>query len=128
MACAKHFAAYGAAVAGKDAEADISETTLHQIYLPPFKAAVEANVATMMNGFNEINGIPANAHKELQRDILKGAWDFKGFMVSDWGSIGEIATHGMAKDSKEATNLPLLPVAIWICILCLTKESGESGR
>lgn len=109
MACAKHFAAYGAAVAGKDyAEADISETTLHQIYLPPFKAAVEANVATMMNGFNEINGIPANAHKELQRDILKGAWDFKGFMVSDWGSIGEIATHGMAKDSKEATKLAVI--------------------
>lgn len=109
MACAKHFAAYGAAVAGKDyAEADISETTLHQIYLPPFKAAVDANVATMMNGFNEINGIPANAHKELQRDILKGEWGFEGFMVSDWGSIGEIATHGMAKDNKEATMLAVL--------------------
>lgn len=109
MACAKHFAAYGAAIAGKDyAEADISETTLHRIYLPPFKAAIDANVATMMNGFNEINGIPANAHKELQRDILKGEWGFEGFMVSDWGSIGEIATHGMAKDNKEATKFAVL--------------------
>lgn len=109
MACAKHFAAYGATVAGKDySESDISETTLHQIYLPPFRAAVEANVATMMNGFNEINGIPANAHKELQRDILKEKWMFKGFMVSDWGSIGEIATHGMAKDNKEAAKLAVL--------------------
>lgn len=109
MACAKHFAAYGAAMAGKDyAEADISENTLDQIYLPPFKAAVDANVATIMNGFNELNGIPVTAHEVLQRDLLKGTWGFEGFVVSDWGSVSEIATHRMAKDNKEATKLAVL--------------------
>ena len=98
LACAKHFAAYGAAVAGKDyAEADISEHTLLQVYLPPFRAAVEAGV--------EINGIPATAHKPLLRDILKGEWGFKGFVVSDWGSVGEIAKHRMAKDNEDAGRL-----------------------
>lgn len=106
LACAKHFAAYGAAVAGKDyAEADISENTLHQVYLPPFRVAVEAGVATFMNAFNEINGIPATAHKYLQRDVLKGEWGFQGFMVSDWGSVAEIAKHRMAKDNKDAARL-----------------------
>ena len=103
LACAKHFAAYGAAVAGKDyAEADISEHTLLQVYLPPFRAAVEAGVGTFMNAFNEINGIPATAHKPLLRDILKGEWGFNGFVVSDWGSVGEIAKHRMAKDNEDA--------------------------
>ena len=106
LACAKHFAAYGAAVAGKDyAEADISEHTLLQVYLPPFRAAVEAGVGTFMNAFNEINGIPATAHKPLLRDILKGEWGFKGFVVSDWGSVGEIAKHRMAKDNEDAGRL-----------------------
>lgn len=106
LACAKHFAAYGAAVGGRDyAEADISEHTLQQVYLPPFQAAVEAGVATFMNAFNEINGIPATAHKILQRDVLKGKWGFKGFVVSDWGSVGEIAKHRMAKDNKDAGRL-----------------------
>ena len=106
LACAKHFAAYGAAVAGKDyAEADISEHTLLQVYLPPFRAAVEAGVGTYMNAFNEINGIPATAHKPLLRDILKGEWGFNGFVVSDWGSVGEIAKHRMAKDNEDAGRL-----------------------
>lgn len=106
LACAKHFATYGAAVAGKDyAEADISEHTLLQVYLPPFRAAVEAGVGTFMNAFNEINGIPATAHKPLLRDILKGEWGFNGFVVSDWGSVGEIAKHRMAKDNEDAGRL-----------------------
>lgn len=106
LACAKHFAAYGAAVAGKDyAEADISEHTLLQVYLPPFRAAVEAGVGTFMNAFNEINGILATAHKPLLRDILKGEWGFNGFVVSDWGSVGEIAKHRMAKDNEDAGRL-----------------------
>lgn len=109
MACAKHFAAYGAVVAGKDySEADISENTLYNVYLPPFKAAVDAGVATLMNGFNEINGIPATAHKVLQRDLLKETWGFDGFVVSDWGSVAEIARHGMAKDNKEAARMAIL--------------------
>lgn len=106
MACAKHFAAYGAAIAGKDyAGADISENTLFQTYLPPFQAAVEANVATFMNAFNDINGIPATAHEQLQRDILKNKWGFEGFVVSDWGSVAEIVKHRIAKDNKDAARI-----------------------
>lgn len=103
MACAKHFAAYGAAVGGRDYNSvDMSMRQLNEIYLPPFKAAVEANVATFMNSFNDINGIPATANKYILRDILKNQWDFKGFVVSDWGSIGEMIAHGYAKNSYEA--------------------------
>ena len=109
LACAKHLAAYGAALAGKDyAEADISDATLHQVYLPPFHSAVKAGVATLMTGFNEINGIPATAHKYLQSELLKEKWGFKGFTVSDWGSIGEIARHGMGKDNKDATRIAVI--------------------
>ena len=103
MACAKHFAAYGAAIGGRDYNSvDMSERTLWQIYLPPFKAAADAGVATFMNSFNDLNGIPASGNKYLQRDILKGKWNFKGFVVSDWGSIGEMVNHGYAKDNYEA--------------------------
>ena len=103
MACAKHFAAYGAAIGGRDYNSvDISDRTLWEIYLPPFKAAAEAGVATFMNSFNDLNGIPASASKYLQRDILKDKWNFKGFIVSDWGSIGEMIPHGYVKDNYEA--------------------------
>ncbi|WP_262147104.1 beta-glucosidase BglX [Chryseobacterium foetidum] len=103
MACAKHFAAYGAAVGGRDYNSvDMSLRQLHETYLPPFKAAAEAGVATFMNSFNDINGIPATANKYILRDILKGQWNYKGFVVSDWGSIGEMVYHGYAKDNKEA--------------------------
>ena len=103
MACAKHFAAYGAAIGGRDYNSvDMSERTLQEIYLPPFHAAVQAGAATLMNSFNDLNGIPATGNKHLQRDILKGEWNFKGFVVSDWGSVGEMINHGFAKDGKEA--------------------------
>lgn len=103
MACTKHFAAYGAAVGGRDYNAvDMSLRQLNETYLPPYKATVEAGVATFMNSFNDINGIPATGNKYIQRDLLKGAWNFKGFVVSDWGSIGEMIPHGFAKDNKDA--------------------------
>jgi beta-glucosidase len=103
MACVKHFAAYGAAVGGRDYNSvDMSERMLWETYLPPFKAALDAGAATFMNSFNDLNGIPATGNKYLQRDILKGKWNFKGFVVSDWGSIGEMIHHGYVKDSKEA--------------------------
>ena len=103
MACAKHFAAYGAAIGGRDYNSvDISDRLLWEVYLPPFKAAAEAGVATFMNSFNDINGVPATGNKYLQRDILKGKWGFKGFVVSDWGSVGEMIKHGTAKDGSEA--------------------------
>ncbi|MFK7810251.1 MAG: beta-glucosidase BglX [Saprospiraceae bacterium] len=105
-ACAKHFAGYAFAESGKDYNtADVGTSTLHNIILPPFKAAAEANVSTFMNSFNELNGIPATGDKFLQRDILKGKWNYKGFVVSDWGSIGEMIDHGYAADGKHATEI-----------------------
>jgi beta-glucosidase len=106
MACAKHFAAYGAAVGGRDYNSvDMSARQLYEVYLPPFKAATEAGVATFMNSFNDLNGIPATGNRYLQREILKGQWKYKGFVVSDWGSVGEMIQHGYAKNNYEAAKL-----------------------
>lgn len=103
MACAKHFAAYGAAEAGRDYNSvDMSDRLLWEIYLPPYKAALDANVATFMTSFNDLNGIPATGNTYLYRDILKGKWNFSGFVVSDWGAIGEMINHGFVKNGKEA--------------------------
>ena len=103
MACAKHFAAYGAAIGGRDYNSvDMSDRLLWEVYLPPFKAAVDAGAATFMNSFNDLNGVPATGNKYLQRDILKGKWGFKGFVVSDWGSIGEMIKHGSVANEYEA--------------------------
>ena len=108
-ACAKHFAAYGFAESGRDYNTvDIGLQTLNNIVLPPFKASAEAGVATFMNSFNELNGVPATGSKFLQRDILKGKWDYKGLMVSDWGSIGEMIPHGFSKDLKDAARHAIL--------------------
>jgi beta-glucosidase len=103
MATAKHFATYGAAIAGRDYNAvDMSERMLRETYLPPFKAAADAGVATFMNAFNTLNGIPGTGNRMLQRDILKGEWNFKGFVVSDWGSAREMVVHGYAADLPDA--------------------------
>ena len=102
-ACAKHYAAYGFAEAGRDYNTvDISEQTLRNVVLPPFKAAADAGAATFMNSFNEIGGIPSTGNAHLQRDILKGEWGFQGFVVSDWGSIGEMIPHGFAENLEQA--------------------------
>lgn len=103
MACAKHFAAYGAAIGGRDYNSvDMSLHQLNEIYLPPFKAAVDAGAATLMNSFNDINGVPATGNSYILRDKLKKEWNFKGFVVSDWGSIREMVPHGFAKDRCNA--------------------------
>ncbi|GAB6007794.1 glycoside hydrolase family 3 N-terminal domain-containing protein [Dysgonomonas reticulitermitis] len=102
MACAKHFAAYGAAIGGRDYNTvDISMQTLHNVYLPPFKAAAESGIASFMCAFNEINGVPASGNKYLY-DILYNTWGYKGFVVSDWASIGEMVVHGYSKDREMA--------------------------
>lgn len=102
-ACAKHFAAYGYVEAGKEYNmVDMSHSKLYNSVLPPFKAAVDAGVRTFMNAFNTLNGIPATGNVFLQRDILKGAWKFDGFVVSDWASISEMITHGYATNASEA--------------------------
>lgn len=106
MACAKHYAAYGGAEGGRDYNTvDMSERVLRNVYLPPFKTALDAGVGTFMNAFNEIGGIPATADAYLVQDILKDEWNFNGFVVSDWNSIGELIAHGVAKDKKEAAAL-----------------------
>ena len=105
-ACAKHFAAYGFPEAGRDYNtADINKYTFYKYVFPPFKAAVDAGVSTFMNSFNTLNEIPATGSKFLQRDVLKGDWGFEGFVVSDWGSIGEMIPHGYAKDGVHAAEL-----------------------
>ncbi|WP_272149484.1 beta-glucosidase BglX [Tenacibaculum aiptasiae] len=105
-ACAKHFAAYGFSEAGKEYNTvDIGTSTLHNVVLPPFKAAVNAGVRTLMNSFNELNGVPVTGSSYLQRDILKNGWGFNGFVVSDWASINEMINWGHAKDKKEAAKI-----------------------
>ena len=105
-ACAKHFAGYGFAESGKDYNTvDVGTSTLYNIIFPPFKAVADSGVATFMNSFNVINGIPSTANKFLQRDILKDKWNFKGFVVSDWGSGLEMINHGFAKDLKQVAEL-----------------------
>ena len=105
-ACAKHWAAYGFAEGGRDYNrSDVGTSTLYNVVFPPFKAAKEAGVKTFMNSFNTLNGIPATGDTFLQRDILKGKWGFEGFVISDWGSIGEMVAHGYAEDGKAAARL-----------------------
>ncbi|MGL2993427.1 beta-glucosidase BglX [Flavobacterium sp. TSSA_36] len=108
LACAKHFAGYAFSEAGRDYNTvDIGEAVLHNIVLPPFKAAVEAGVLSFMNSFNELNGVPATGNPYLQRKILKGDWAFPGFVVSDWGSILEMQNHGYAKDLKQSAEFAI---------------------
>ena len=103
MACVKHFAVYGAVEAGREYnQVDVSRVQLWNKYLPPYKAAVEAGAATVMNSFNVFEGVPASGNKYLVHDILLKKWGFKGFLVSDWASFGEQIPHGYAADRKDA--------------------------
>src|SRR3546814_9226843 len=104
MACAKPFAAYGAAESGLDYNpVDISERTLEQVYFPPFKAALEAGCGTVMASFNEINGVPAHANHWLLTDVLRKAWNFGGVVVSDYTGDMELIDAGYAADARDAT-------------------------
>ncbi|HEX8162485.1 MAG TPA: glycoside hydrolase family 3 N-terminal domain-containing protein [Pyrinomonadaceae bacterium] len=108
VACAKHFVAYGAAEAGRDYNTvDLSERTLREVYLPPFKAAVEAGVGTLMSGFNALNGVPVSANPFTLTDVLRGEWKFDGVVVSDYTSVDELIRHGVAADGKDAARLAL---------------------
>ena len=109
VACAKHFAGYGFSEAGRDYNTtDFNHYTLHNTIMPPFKAAVDAGVRTFMNSFNTLDEIPATGHKHIQRDILKGDWNFDGFIVSDWGSIDQMIPHGFARNGEHAAELALI--------------------
>jgi beta-glucosidase len=108
MACAKHFAAYGAAEGGRDYNTvDISERTLREIYLPPFEAAKNAGAGSFMTSFNTLNGVPATANSFLLKQILRGEWKFDGLVVSDYTSVAELIKHGVARDGSEAAQIAL---------------------
>ncbi|WP_291099773.1 MULTISPECIES: glycoside hydrolase family 3 N-terminal domain-containing protein [unclassified Flavobacterium] len=108
LACTKHFAAYGAAEAGRDYNAvDMSERVLRETYLPAFKATVDAGVKTFMTSFNEISGIPSTANRFLIRDVLKSEWKFDGMVVTDYTGINEMVAHGFATDEKNAGELAM---------------------
>jgi beta-glucosidase len=102
-ACLKHYIGYGASEAGKDyVYTEISDQTLWDTYLPPYQAGIEAGAATVMSSFNDVSGIPGSAHSYLLTEVLKNRWGHDGFVVSDWGSIGQLINQGVAADNKEA--------------------------
>ena len=103
VACPKHFAAYGAVQGGEEYNtADIPETTLREVHLPPFKAALDAGALTIMSSFNDIAGVPSTGNRYLLTDILRGEWGFKGLVVSDYTSEEELILHGFAADGADA--------------------------
>jgi beta-glucosidase len=108
VACLKHFVGYGAAEGGRDYNtAEISEYTLRNFYLPQFHAGVDAGALTLMSAFNCLSGFPASGNRHTLTDILRGEWKFPGFVVSDWESVGELVTHGVAADETDAARLGL---------------------
>src|SRR5215813_449709 len=103
VACAKHYVAYGATEGGRDYNTvDISEQLLREVYLPPFRAAVDAGAGTLMSAFQDLNGVPASANHHTLTDILRGEWRFHGFVVSDWSATHELIAHGAAANDNEA--------------------------
>jgi beta-glucosidase len=108
VACAKHFVAYGAAEGGRDYNTtDLSERVLREVYLPPFKAAVDAGVGTFMTAFNDLNGVPATGNTFLLTDVLRGEWKFDGFVVSDYTAVMELMNHRLAASEAEAAQYGL---------------------
>jgi beta-glucosidase len=108
LACLKHYVAYGAAFGGRDYNSvDMSERSLREIYLAPFKAGIDAGAASVMSAFNLLNGVPTTANKFTINRILRGEWGFDGLIVSDWNSVGELIIHGYAADAPDAARLAL---------------------
>ncbi|MCA1555506.1 MAG: glycosyl hydrolase, partial [Acidobacteria bacterium] len=108
VACAKHWVAYGAAEAGRDYNTtDMSETTLREVYFPPFKAAVDAGVGTFMSAFNDLNGVPTSANPWTLTKVLRDEWKFDGIVVSDYESVKELMNHALAADEKDAAQAAL---------------------
>ena len=108
LATVKHFAAYGGAEAGREYNTvDMSERTLREVYLPPYKAAVDAGVGSVMSAFNEIAGVPSSANPWLTNTVLRHEWGFDGFVVSDWTSVAELRAHGIAASAADAGRLAL---------------------
>lgn len=128
LACAKHYVAYGGAEGGRDYNTvDISERTLREVYLPPFHAAVDAGVGTIMSAFNEISGVPCSANRHTLTDILREEWGFDGYVVSDWGAVDELTTHGIASDDAQAAEQAIVAgVDMDMCSVFYRTHLGES--
>lgn len=131
-ACLKHYAAYGACESGRDYNTTgMAESMLHNVYLAPFKAAVEEGAATVMSSFNDLNGVPCTVNKYLLRTMLKGTYGFEGFVVSDANAVRECVVHGIAEDEKEAAALAVsagldMDMGTWIYSREL-KEAVQNG-
>ena len=136
LATAKHFVAYGAAEGGRDYDvADISERTLHEVYLPPFRAAVAAGAQSIMASFNEVGGVPMHAHRPLIRELLRGQWGWDGLLVSDYTGVMELMPHGIAATREDAGRLALragvdvdMVSAIYLTDLPAAVEAGRVPR
>src|SRR4029077_20461671 len=134
-ACAKHFVGYGAAEAGRDYNsAWIPEILLRDVYLPPFRTALDAGVATFMTSFNTLNGVPATGNRFLLRGILRGEWKYDGMVVSDYEAVTEMIRHGYARDAREAArkaagagvDMEMVSTAYFAHLKSLV-QSGEVG-
>ncbi|MBI1214386.1 MAG: beta-glucosidase BglX [Alphaproteobacteria bacterium] len=131
MACVKHLALYGDAEGGRDYNTtDMSRLKMHEYYLPPYKAAVEAGAGSVMSSFNEVDGVPAAGNKWLMKDLLRGLWGFNGFVVTDYTSINEMTCHGTgglkensARALKAGTDMDM----VGECFLTTLLESLEDG-
>ena len=127
VACAKHWVAYGAAEGGRDYNTtDMSENTLRSVYLPPFKAAVDAGVGTFMSAFNDLNGVPASANPFTLTKVLRGEWKFDGLVVSDYTSVQELINHGVAADGKDAAQQALIAGVDMEMVSRLFNQHGPS--
>ncbi|MDB5456910.1 MAG: beta-glucosidase, partial [Caulobacter sp.] len=123
LATAKHFAAYGAVAAGLDYNAvELSEETLKEVHLPPFKSAFDAGALAVMSAFNDINGVPSTANRHLLTDVLRGEWGFRGVVISDYTADAELVLHGYAADGKDAARLAILAG------VDISLQSGLYGR
>lgn len=115
MACVKHFALYGAPEAGRDYNTvDMSHLSMFNNYFPPYKAAIDAGVGSVMTSFNVVDGIPATGNKWLMTDVLRDRWGFDGFVVTDYTAISEMIAHGMGDLSTRYLPCHLVPELIWI--------------
>ncbi|MCH4160278.1 MAG: beta-glucosidase BglX [Bifidobacterium sp.] len=132
-ACVKHFAAYGAAIAGRDYNTvDMSERQLRDMYLPGYKEAIDAGAKLVMTSFNTVDGVPATGNRHLFRDILRREWGFDGVVISDFGAVKEMIAHGVAADERDAAKLAIKAGVdiemMTICYLRNLKELIESGE
>jgi beta-glucosidase len=132
MACVKHFALYGAAEGGKDYNTtDLSRIAMHEYFLPPYKAAVDAGVGSVMSSFNEVDGVPASANKYLLTDVLRDQWGFKGLLVSDYTSVSEMINHGFGDGqhvAAEALKAGLDMDMVSELFLTTLKKSLDEGK